>query len=708
MGARSRTALSFDGIEFEPREVRLYRAGACIELQPKVSRLLELLVAQAGQLVTKEELMDRLWPQTFVNEEALTQLVRKLRKALADDVHEPRYIQTVTGRGYRFLPEVVTSTGPAGVPEVVPAPTDVADAPVRPEQPPPRTVEPRWALWSGVAVGLAAVALISVSRWQRGGERPSRLRLGETTVRRLTFTSAHKQDPAFTPDGRLVLFAANDPEQGQLDLYACQTHGSTPLRLTATRADEFYPQVTPDGETVVFSRVDAADAFSVMAMPVLGGAERILVADAAYGTPSPAGGELAYSRRGGDGRWHVLRREMTGGAEREVARSDREVTSLAWSPDGRTLAWTDGASLLTVEASGGPARPVGDTGAEIRSLAWEADGRALLCDANWGGRSDVWRVEVPGGRREAVTGSSGSVFHPSPSRDGRHLIYAQESKEHLVFAVGADGRGPRLIPTKSTSRCLDVDVRGRWLAYTDDEPATGPGRMGIVALSGGTPRELAIGGECPVFAPRGDALAFVSRTVGGDALMVMGLAASAPTEVLPARRGRTLGRPAWSHDGRLAVPIRGGESGSGLLVIGTDGGAGRQVASGDFRAPSWAPRGDRIAASGRVNGVSGFWLVEVASGETRRLCEEHSFSAAPIFTPDGRGLWVLADERSRPRLLTLDMAGNRSGPDVVLEHPAEAGFWGIFEVLGSSDGGFIYVMERYEADLFLVEPARAS
>ena len=100
--------------EFGPFRVdaqeRLLRRGATIiPLTPKAIDTLIALVDARGQLVSKETLMDRLWPGTFVEEANLSNQISLLRKALGDSTAAPRYIETVPKRGYRFAATVVES-----------------------------------------------------------------------------------------------------------------------------------------------------------------------------------------------------------------------------------------------------------------------------------------------------------------------------------------------------------------------------------------------------------------------------------------------------------------------------------------------------------------------------------------------------------------------------------------------------------------------
>ncbi len=382
-----RPLLRFDGIEFDAAELRLVREGEVIELQPKVSRLLEFLVSRAGQLVAKEELIDQLWPDTVVRKEALTQLVRKLRKALGDDAHQPRYVQTVTTRGYRFLPQVMT-------------------------------------------VMVAAV--------------------------------------------------------------------------------------------------------------------------------------------------------------------EEAVVSRAWSPDGRHLAWTDETRLLVVPAAGGTARPVGESASYVRSVRWEAATGALLRDAAWHGRNDLWRVDPDSGRREALTAAGGNLFHPAASRDGRRLVYVQEAKEQVVLALDREGRHPTPLATKTTLRCLNADPAGRWIAFTDDDPSGESGHVGVMPLGGGAVRALS--GEKashPAFSPDGSALAFIRHAADGERLALVS-SSGGEIRLASSAVGSQLRAPAFSPDGRrLAVAGPFAHAGQGLHVCELGSGVVGRVVSGTSGHWPGSPKGTR-------------------------------------------------------------------------------------------------------------------
>src|SRR5215471_17692887 len=93
----------FDEFTLEVRERRLLRGGDVVRLSPKAYDVLVALVRQRGHLVTKDELLTRLWPGSFVEEGSLNVYVSALRKALGEDAQRPIYIETVARSGYRFI-----------------------------------------------------------------------------------------------------------------------------------------------------------------------------------------------------------------------------------------------------------------------------------------------------------------------------------------------------------------------------------------------------------------------------------------------------------------------------------------------------------------------------------------------------------------------------------------------------------------------------
>ncbi|HEY9502526.1 MAG TPA: transcriptional regulator, partial [Pyrinomonadaceae bacterium] len=87
-------------------EQTLLRGTDEVYLQPKTFETLVYLVERHGHLVKKNELLDALWADTYVTENALTRCIKEVREALQDDAHQPRFVKTVPRIGYKFIADV--------------------------------------------------------------------------------------------------------------------------------------------------------------------------------------------------------------------------------------------------------------------------------------------------------------------------------------------------------------------------------------------------------------------------------------------------------------------------------------------------------------------------------------------------------------------------------------------------------------------------
>ena len=105
-------AVRFGMFELDLRARELRKGGLGLKLDPKPLQLLELLLRRAGELVTRKELRETLWPDSFVEfDRSINTAVNKLRKVLGDRPESPRYIETRSRLGYRFIAPVDTADG---------------------------------------------------------------------------------------------------------------------------------------------------------------------------------------------------------------------------------------------------------------------------------------------------------------------------------------------------------------------------------------------------------------------------------------------------------------------------------------------------------------------------------------------------------------------------------------------------------------------
>jgi DNA-binding winged helix-turn-helix (wHTH) protein len=108
----------FDSFQLDTRSLELRKDGARVPLRPQPCRMLALLASQPGRLVTRDEIRHLIWPSVlFVRFDlGVNSCLKQIRRALGDRAHSPRYIETLNGRGYRFMPKVLVQAEPAGVP----------------------------------------------------------------------------------------------------------------------------------------------------------------------------------------------------------------------------------------------------------------------------------------------------------------------------------------------------------------------------------------------------------------------------------------------------------------------------------------------------------------------------------------------------------------------------------------------------------------
>jgi len=155
-----------EDLELDLRAYEVRRAGRVLKLERIPMELLLLLVEQRGQLVAREQIVERIWGKgVFLDtDNSINGAVRKIRQVLKDDSEHPRFVQTVTGRGYRFivpLADAETEEAP-----IIPSPQPGASAPLKSK---PRR---RWMALLGVAVVSVAVVVGASLRWSHSRTQP--------------------------------------------------------------------------------------------------------------------------------------------------------------------------------------------------------------------------------------------------------------------------------------------------------------------------------------------------------------------------------------------------------------------------------------------------------------------------------------------------------------------------------------------------------
>lgn len=196
----SASPLTIGDWRVDPAAHELARAGETVRIEPKVMQVLLRLAAVSGGVVTREELLESVWPGVVVGDEALTQVIIKLRRALGDNPRSPAYIETIAKRGYRLVAQV-------GAVASVPA---VAEAATVAEPELPSRGKPRNRAWLA-AVALALLGVVALVAFVVQSSRPAPIASSDVPADELTVTVVPFESLSSAPDqGYLARGISND------------------------------------------------------------------------------------------------------------------------------------------------------------------------------------------------------------------------------------------------------------------------------------------------------------------------------------------------------------------------------------------------------------------------------------------------------------------------------------------------------------------
>ena len=238
----------FGPFHLDLRRRQLLRGDEVVALTPKAFDLLQVLVIHADRVLEKDELMKRIWPDSFVGEDSLTQNVAVLRKVLGDASDSPKYIATIHKHGYRFVAAVRELHAPELLDRPAAPASHPALSPALAETLRPRAA-PRWTMlkWAGaVAAGIALlVGGMSIGVLRSRDPGPSPMRFVVAAPENTTLASAGY--PA--PDGRHVAFIADRGGRTLLWIRSLESVDAHPLLGTDGVTSPFW---SPDGRAVGF------------------------------------------------------------------------------------------------------------------------------------------------------------------------------------------------------------------------------------------------------------------------------------------------------------------------------------------------------------------------------------------------------------------------------------------------------------------------
>jgi len=627
----SARVVRFGDFEADLRTGELHKNGVRVPLQGQPFQVCAILLSHSGELVTREELREKVWPDdTFVDfDQALNTAIGKIRTALGDDADAPRFVETLPRRGYRFIGSLDKLS--SQVPE-----SDVPKGRL--------STHSAKALWiSAGSVLLILFSGIGIWRFARNHAEAS---LPSIEMVPLVGLPGIEFEPAFSPDGNHVAFSIREPAKS--GIYTTVVGGEKSLRLTSSSGD-CCSRWSPDGRQIAFLRY-SREGVAIYVIPAFGGTEHRL-----YSGPmgflfrsldwSPDGKVLAITEIHPDRThtWIALLSLADFTTRRLTSPLDQEIDyGPAFSPDGSMVAFVRGivsgvvSDLYVMSTAGGaPKRLTRDNTWIYGSPTWTPDGRDIVFSSTRGGLASLWRISVSGGTPRPIVGVGENALSPSISRKGNQLVYQQMNFKNNIWRL-------KLRNEKSlqASPAVVISEKGWNLAR-------------------------------PHFSPDGKRIVFESDRLGYADIRACDSDGS-NCQQLTSLHG-VAGAASWSPDGRyIAFEFRPKEH-SEVYLVEVNGGLPRLLATlpgADNGGPSWSRDGKWIYFySDQGGGPLQLWKIQLIGGPAVQVTRNGGVVAAE--SADGRFLYFA--KANVPGIWKMPLQGGQE--TLILDQPYREFAW---------------------------------
>ncbi len=603
--------LRFENFEVDLRTGELRKAGVKQKFGGQPFQVLSILLERPGDVVTREELQKRLWPDTFVDvDHNLNTAINKIREALGDSAENPRFVETLPRRGYRFIGEL--------------------EAPIQPIV----AVEPDHGFlarrWLKIAAGILAISVVAIAavvayRLHRP-QRPQE----QVTLTAVPFTAlaGHATSPAFSPDGSRIAFAwTGDPAHGEkgFDLYVKALGSETLLRLTQHPSQWISPAWSPDGTQIAFHRIAGANT-GIYVVPALGGPERKL--------------------------------RSTGTAAINFTLVNFSLIS--WSPDGKWIAFADGVpqdkhariyllSTETLETRQIPISP-GCIGEGLPAFSHNGEYLAYWC-LRGGFDAVLFDSAIRGGQPKTIASFRAFPNGLTWSADDEKLIYS-------LFPLGngfSDELGEASVENGSTKRFAfaesamlpTVSAKTNKLAYSSLFTKSGIWRRDL--LQPESPAVELIPSSRAQFdaqySPDGKRIVFASLRSGLQGVWITSDDGSNLVQI--SNPNYVSGSPQWSPDGnRIVFDSFAGEH-WGIYVADVAERKPEKLVTNisDATRPHWSRDGNWIYFRSNEPGRTGIYRCPASGGDAIALAKDTD-AINPRESLDGRTVYFASKYES--------------------------------------------------------------
>lgn len=498
-------------------------------LTHKAVAVLIELVRHVGKTVTRDELLDRVWVGRLTTPDVLTQAIKELRRAFADDSRPSQYIETIPKVGYRLIAPVLVLDGPDGGIFIENTAADALNdsseqaAPAAPGADAPSSTHwnRTWIGWAA-AVALLALGIASTAWWKSAAPVRESASLAAPAVwkavnqRTVTSYPGPEHRPSISPDGTRIAWSMHDAASNFDRIYIRSIDDSQLVHLTVgTNRHEAMPAWSPDGTRIAFERI-VQNACSMFVASSLGGGEREVgpcnndfIVN--YFDWSPDGKSLitAQSKDGATGVQSLMRWSLDTG-ERQFLdyprRADDVDIEPHYSPNGRLLAFRRGlapySDLFVMDAAGGAPRQVTHIASRIRGFTWARDNRTLVVATNFQGLMSLYAVDIDNGTLQPL-GISPAEYPLGASNTDGFVYEIPRTRDELASASigpGAASDPKPLAPSTGSDFNGTVSPSGDRIVFVSDR--SGQVQLWLYDRSTQTASALTHDANVAVYSPR--------------------------------------------------------------------------------------------------------------------------------------------------------------------------------------------------------------
>ncbi len=474
MDDQLRKIYKFGEFQLDAKNRQLNRENNILTLSPKALDLLLILVENSGRLISKDELFERVWQEQIVEESNLTVHISQIRKTLGESKQNPRFIETVSGYGYRFLGEVsnfdesefVLETETFSRITIESENTEGSDMPVNAGSSNfdnARTVSrsevsevpgSKGFLLKFSAAGAVVVVLLAGLFYWNFYSGKIKHSFERVKLSRLT-NNGRVSLASFSQDGKFVAYVLSEPVGNSL--WVRQTGIANDKQVLPPTKSEFWGLTfTPDGNQIYYNLFsgDKTD-IDLYKIPALGGVPQKIPDIIAYSVSfSPDGKKIAFIQSdSASNRNHLVIADADGRNARIVSSKPQPNTFIfhgdftAWSPDGETIACLinlhepefNYGSIIGVNVSDGSEKSLSNIKwHDVASFEWIKDGSGLLVSGSKSSseRNQIWFVSSGSGEARIVVNDLHDYYAIHTTENGDSFVALQTTSLRSISVGG--------------------------------------------------------------------------------------------------------------------------------------------------------------------------------------------------------------------------------------------------------------------------------